>query len=409
MEKRKGIILTETQRLHWLQLIRSENVGAVTFINLIEHFGSAAQALSQITELSKRGGKGKPIRLASKDDAERELEIATNLGARFIGIGEPDYPPYLRAIETPPPLICVKGNCDIFFSPSVGIVGSRNASAQGKKLTTLFSKQLGEMGFTIVSGLARGIDTSAHYASLETGTVAVMAGGIDHIYPPENQLLYQKILDQGGAIVSEMPIGWQPRAQDFPRRNRVIAGISLGVLVCEAAIRSGSLITARLAAEMGRLVFAIPGSPLDPRAQGTNNLIKDGALLATRPEDIAETLAPLLPLSKGNQMSLFENNEDTSLLWSSTYSQEQNSDMLTDTYIEPTNVGPTNDEPTNDEDRNKVISALSTTPIDVETLSLYSGVSLDKIYLILVELDLAGKLIRHSGGTISFNVNDFPS
>lgn len=391
MEKRKGIILTDAQRLHWLQLIRSENVGAVTFIKLIEHFGSAAEALSALPELSKKGGKGQPIRIASKDDAERELELAAKLGIRFIGMGEPDYPPYLRSIETPPPLIGVKGNCDIFFSPPLGIVGSRNASAQGKKLTTLFSKQLGDMGFVIISGLARGIDTSAHQASLDTGTIAVLAGGIDYIYPPENTALYQTILDKGGALVSEMPIGWQPRTQDFPRRNRIIAGISLAILVCEAAIRSGSLITARLAAEMGRLVFAIPGSPLDPRAQGTNNLIKDGALLVTRPEDIAETLTPLLPVTLHEQMSLFENNEDDTFSRSSATPQE----------LKP-------DAPTNDDEREKVINALSTTPIDVETLSFYSGVPIDKIYLILVELDLAGKLIRHSGGTISLNVNDFP-
>lgn len=416
MKKRKGIILTDNQRLQWLQLIRSENVGAVTFINLIEHFGSASKALSALPELSKRGGSGKPIRIASKDDAERELELATKLGVRFIGLGEPDYPPYLRAIETPPPLICVKGNCDLFFSPSVGIVGSRNASAQGKKLTMLFAKQLGDMGFATVSGLARGIDTCAHHASLDSGTIAVMAGGIDHIYPVENTLLYHKILDKGGAIVSEMPIGWQPRAQDFPRRNRIIAGLSLGILVCEAAIRSGSLITARLAAELGRLVFSIPGSPLDPRAQGTNNLIKDGALLVTRPEDLAETLTPLFPRSDDNQMSLFENIETNDFLWSPDPSFEEKSDNAQHSWAQHSGAQHSeaqdseaqHSEHANDDDRDKVVSALSSTPIDVETLSLYSGVPIDKIYLILVELDLAGKLVRHNGGGVSLNINDFP-
>lgn len=398
MEKRKGIKLTDTQRLHWLQLIRSENVGAVTFVNLIEYYGSAADALAALPQLSKKGGKGKPIRIASQQDAEREIELAEKMGIRFVGVGEPDYPPYLRAMETPPPLISIKGNSDKFFSPSVGIVGSRNASATGKKLTTVFSKQLGEMGFSIISGLARGIDTAAHFASLETGTIAVMAGGIDHIYPPENTELYKRILDKGGAIISEMPIGAQPRAQDFPRRNRLIAGLSLGVLVSEAANRSGSLITARLAAEIGRIVFAIPGSPLDPRAQGTNNLIKDGALLVTRPEDISETLTPLTLLTQKPQLSLFERPDDGEMTESFNTQTNSIAHNLEKTEID-----------TNDTERDAVVNALSTSPIDLETLSLCSGVAIDKIYLILVELDLAGKLIRHSGGSVSLAVSDFPA
>lgn len=390
MEKRKGITLSDAQRLSWLQLIRSENVGAVTFINLIEHFGSASNALAALPELSIKGGKGKPIRIASRKDAEQELERAEKIGVRFVGVGEPDYPPYLRAAETPPPLVAIKGNCDCFFSPSVGVVGSRNASATGKKLTTLFCQKLGETGFKIISGLARGVDTAAHISSLETGTIAVMAGGIDHIYPPENNTLYEKILEKGGAIISEMPIGALPRAQDFPRRNRIIAGLSLGVLVCEAAIRSGSLITARMAAEMGRIVFAIPGSPLDPRAQGTNNIIKEGALLVTRPEDIAETLLPLTT-SNENQTSLFAPVDSI-----------EETDQTKIDNTEARNID------ANDRERDAIIDALSTTPIDIETLSNSSGVPIDKIYLILVELDLAGKLVRHSGGLVSLAFNDFP-
>lgn len=390
MEKRKGITLSDAQRLSWLQLIRSENVGAVTFINLIEHFGSASNALAALPELSIKGGKGKPIRIASRKDAEQELERAEKIGVRFVGVGEPDYPPYLRAAETPPPLVAIKGNCDCFFSPSVGVVGARNASATGKKLTTLFCQKLGETGFKIISGLARGVDTAAHISSLETGTIAVMAGGIDHIYPPENNTLYEKILEKGGAIISEMPIGALPRAQDFPRRNRIIAGLSLGVLVCEAAIRSGSLITARMAAEMGRIVFAIPGSPLDPRAQGTNNIIKEGALLVTRPEDIAETLLPLTT-SNENQTSLFAPVDSI-----------EETDQTKIDNTEARNID------ANDRERDAIIDALSTTPIDIETLSNSSGVPIDKIYLILVELDLAGKLVRHSGGLVSLAFNDFP-
>lgn len=392
MHKPKGIYLTDNQRLHWLQLIRSENVGAVTFMNLIEHFGSAEQALYALPELSAKGGAGKPIRIANKQDAERELEQTANIGAKLVCVGEPDYPPYLRTTENPPPIVTIKGSCDVFLKSSVGIVGSRNASASGKKITSLFARQLGDTGFAIISGLARGIDASAHNASLSTGTVAVLAGGIDYIYPPENIELYNEIIENGGAIVSEMPLGWQPRSVDFPRRNRIIAGLSLGLLVTEAACRSGSLITAKLAAEMGRIVFAIPGSPLDPRAAGTNNLIKDGALLVTHPDDIIETLTPLVPSEQNNQLLLFESGDDPPYAEQIPVEREyssQNSDR-------------------EDKDRKAVLSALSSTPIDIETLCLHSGVPLNKIYLLLVELDLAGKLIRHAGGAVSLAIDGFP-
>ena len=404
MLKRKGIYLTENQRLHWLQLIRSENVGAVTFMSLIQQFKTAEKALSVLHELSARGGANKSIRIASKQDAEQEMELAAKMGIKFVCVGEPDYPPYLRTTDNPPPVIAVKGNLDIFQRPSVGIVGSRNASASGKKITTLFANQLGEMGFAIVSGLARGIDSTAHQASLKTGTVAVLAGGIDCIYPPENTSLYKNILDNGGAIISEMPLGWQPRAVDFPRRNRIIAGLSLGLLVAEAASRSGSLITARLAADIGRIVFAIPGSPLDPRATGPNNLIKDGALLVTHPNDIAETLTPLTPENPNKQLYLFEQADDN--IFPDEPPDKPEIPLITEN-IEGNDSSNTDD--TNDNDRKAVLAALSTTPIDIETLCFHSGVPINKIYLLLVELDLAGKLIRHAGGAVSLAIDDFPS
>ncbi|WP_371326064.1 DNA-processing protein DprA [Bartonella sp. CDC_skunk] len=385
----KGILLTDQQRLNWLRLLRSENIGAVTFRNLIDHYKTAENALAMLPELSKNGGLRKPIRIATLDDAEKEMQQAEKQGIRFIGIGEPDYPPFLKIVEASPPLIAIKGDCSIFQKPSVGIVGSRNASAVGKKLTNQFAHFIGNAGFTIISGLARGIDSTAHQASLLTGTVAVMAGGIDHIYPPENQKLYDDILANGGAIISEMPIGWKARAIDFSRRNRIIAALSLGLLVVEAAMRSGSLITARQAVEMGRLIFAIPGSPLDPRAIGTNNLIKEGALLVTHPSDIIETLTPLTSNTTDPQLSFFEE----------TYSiqfPQENTSLPKQITNETSLIG-------DDIEREAVLSALSSTPIDLDTLSIYSGVSLQKLYLLLIELDLAGKLIRHSGGYVSLS------
>lgn len=388
MSKKKGIQLTDHQRLNWLRLMRSENVGSITFRNLIDHYGSAENALSALPDISMRGGK--KIRIASLDDAKREFERADKLGIRFIAIGEPDYPPLLRNIEGPPPLISVKGNVEIFQRPSVGIVGSRNASAVGKKITTQFAVHLGLNDYSIVSGLARGIDAIAHQSSLTTGTIAIMAGGIDQIYPAEHQKLYNDILEYNGAIISEMPIGWQPRNVDFPRRNRIVAGLSMGLLVVEAAMRSGSLITARLANEMGRLVFAIPGSPLDPRAAGTNNIIKQGALLVTTPTDIIESLAPLSQQSSPSQLSFLE----ASPPMLSEFPHEKDGDC----QYSVDSLNEKNDQTT-------LLSSLSTTPIDLETLSLHSGIPLQKLYLLLIELDLSGKLTRHDGGYVSL-LND---
>ncbi|MCZ2204236.1 DNA-processing protein DprA [Bartonella sp. A05] len=386
---KKGILLTDHQRLNWLRLLRSENVGAVTFRNLIDYYKTAENALDMLPELSRKGGFGASIRIATLEDAEKEMQQAEKLGIRFVGVGEPDYPPFLRAMESSPPLIAIKGNFSVFDKPSVGIVGSRNASAAGQKLAAQFANFLGNANFAIISGFARGIDSIAHQASLLTGTIAVMAGGIDHIYPSENNKLYDDIITNGGAIVSEMPIGWKPRAVDFPRRNRIIAGLSLGLLVVEAAMQSGSLITARHAVETGRLVFALPGSPLDPRSVGTNKLIKEGALLSTHPSDIIETLTPLSPDTDNLQLNFFEESDPIPLQPESFSSPKEQTDR-------PSSIG-------NDTERTAILSALSTTPIDLDTLSIHSGVPLQNLYLLLVELDLAGKLIRHSGGYVSLS------
>src|SRR6185503_11142179 len=256
--------LDAAQRLACLRLIRSDNVGPVTFRELINHFGGAEPALAALPELSRRGGR-QSIRICPVAQAKAELDAADRIGARPLFTVEPGYPPALAEIEAPPPLLYVKGDIGLLARPMVAIVGARNGSAAGQKLARMFASRIGRAGYVIASGLARGIDAAAHEAALEGGTVAVLAGGLDNVYPPENADLQRRIGERG-CLISEMPPGFVPRAQDFPRRNRIISGISLGIVVVEAARRSGTLITARAAADQGRLVFAVPGHPLDPRA-----------------------------------------------------------------------------------------------------------------------------------------------
>ncbi|MBB3310738.1 DNA processing protein [Rhizobium sp. BK196] len=374
----KGTALTERQRIAWLRLIRSDNVGPATFRDLINHFGSAEAALSMLPELSARGGATRSIRIATEAEAYRELEAAQRFGARFVGIGEPDYPQALRQIDGAPPLLAVKGDLSVLNKPAVGIVGSRNASVSGAKFAAMIARDCGRVGYAIVSGLARGIDTAAHRASLDTGTIAAMAGGLNQPYPPENVGLLEEIWNGNGLAVSEMPFGWEPRARDFPRRNRLIAGISLGVVVVEAAVRSGSLITARMAGEFGRLVFAVPGSPLDPRCHGTNGLLKDGAMIVTSPEDVVEALAPL------TQPDLF------SLPSAEEPKRESGRIAL----------------PPDETDRTLVIDALGPTPVEVDDIIRHTALSASAVYLVLLELDMAGRLHRHAGGQVSISMTD---
>jgi DNA processing protein len=366
--------LSDKQRLNWLRLIRSENVGPATFRQLINRFGSAAGALMMLPELSRNGGMTKPPRLCPREDAEAELDQASKIGCRFIALGEDNYPTYLRIIDGPPPLLAVKGNAEPASRRPVAMVGSRNASIAGIRFARKIATELGAAGRGIVSGLARGIDRAAHEGSLATGTVAVLAGGLDQPYPPDNLDLFQAIPDNGGFVVSEMPFGWEPRARDFPRRNRLIAGMALGLVVIEAAKRSGSLISARLANEMGRLVFAVPGSPLDPRSEGSNGLLKNGATLVTCVEDILEALEPL-----AGKPVILEEVED-----------------------EPLDGLP----PPSDDERAVIVSALSPTPVHVDDIIQHTGLSTGQIALVLLELQLAGRVERHSGGTVSLVLLD---
>ncbi|MGC1778323.1 MAG: DNA-processing protein DprA [Xanthobacteraceae bacterium] len=369
-EATEPIRLTDEQRLDWLRLIRSQNVGPRTFRALINHFGGAHAALEALPGLARRGGSGAP-QIYSRDDALREIQAAHRFGVRFVGVGETDYPRRLQMIDDAPPLITLRGHAAVLTAPLVAIVGSRNASAAGAKITQRLAHGLAQAGFAIVSGLARGIDAAAHRASLETGTIAVLAGGQDRVYPPEHVELLEAILPAGLAL-SEMPLGWEPRARDFPRRNRLISGLSLGVVIVEAAKRSGSLITARMALEQGREVFAVPGSPLDPRAEGTNGLIKQGATPVTETADITTVLQPII----GLEMPAREPERE----------EVEGGEPFT--------------EPAPDE-RSRIIALLSPTPVSIDDLIRLSRTSSRVVRTVLLELEIAGRIERHGGALVS--------
>jgi len=365
--------LSRAQRLAWLRLIRSENVGPATFRMLVNEFGGAEAAIAALPALSRRGGRAHDIRLCSEAEAEDELARAEDLGASLVAVGEAGYPAALAHVDAPPPLLYIKNRTDLADIPIVAIVGARNGSAVGQKFTRQLANELGLEGFVIASGLARGIDTAAHRAALEHGTIAVVAGGIDIVYPPENEDL-QHAIGERGLLISERSPGFSPRGQDFPRRNRLISGISLGVVVVEAAERSGSLITARLAGEQGREVFAVPGSPLDPRSAGTNNLLKQGAGLVTCAQDIVETLAPILgrPPPSANGLA------------------------AADQHAAPAPLPDIHQT-----ERELIVGALGPSPVDIDELIRMTGLATRKVHIVLLELDLAGRLERHGQQLVS--------
>jgi DNA processing protein len=348
-------------------------VGPATFRALVNEFGGAEAAIAALPLLSRRGGRSHDILLCTEAQAEAELERAESLGASLVAVGEPGYPPALAHVDAPPPLLYIKGRADLADFPIVAIVGARNGSAAGQKFTRQLASELGLEGFVIASGLARGIDTAAHRTALEHGTIAVLAGGIDVVYPPENEDL-QHAIGERGLLISERAPGFSPRGQDFPRRNRLISGISLGVVVVEAAERSGSLITARLAGEQGREVFAVPGSPLDPRSAGTNNLLKQGAGLVTSSRDIVETLAPILgrPLPRPDGLAADDEHKAPAPL---------------------PDIAQT--------ERELVVGALGPSPVDIDELIRTTGVATRKVQIVLLELDLAGRLQRHGQQLVS--------
>ncbi len=288
----QSIHLSDAERLARLRLIRSENVGPVTFRQLITRFGSAEEALLMLPMFARRGGLARQITIYSQTAAQAELQAAARIGAALLFWGETGYPEALAAVEDAPPLLFLRGHAHLLQKPMVAIVGSRNASTIGRKIAGQIAQDLGKAGYTVVSGLARGIDGAAHAASLATGTAAILAGGVDVIYPREHDALYEHILN-AGVLVSEIPLGTEPQARHFPRRNRIISGLCRGVVVVEANLKSGSLITASYALAQGREVFAVPGSPLDPRAQGANQLLREGATVTESAADVLAVLASL--------------------------------------------------------------------------------------------------------------------
>jgi DNA processing protein len=375
----KTIRLNDAERFDWLRLIRSENVGPRTFRALLKSYGDARAALRALPELARRGG-ARAVRIAGVEEIERELAAAQRIGARFVALGEADYPALLAQIDSAPPIIALRGGAEIFGRPAAAIVGSRNASAAGLAFAERLTRAIGASGYVVVSGLARGVDQRAHLASLKTGAVAVLAGGLAKPYPPEAQPLMERIANEG-AVISEMPIEWEPRGRDFPRRNRLVSGLALGVVVVEAARASGSLITARFAAEQGRAVFAVPGSPLDPRAEGTNDLIRNGATICTRPEDV---IGELEPMRERGPRAL---REDARASWRE---------------LDPYGGDEAEDAPApgageSDAARSRILALLGPAPTPIDDLARAAETSIRDVRIVLLELDLAGRL-EYSGG-----------
>ncbi|MCF4099888.1 DNA-processing protein DprA [Maritalea mediterranea] len=361
----------DQQLFDWLRLIRSDNVGPAMFKRLINRFGSASNALDALPDLIKNSSAKRAIRLAPKDKIEAEIEQTDRFGARFITLIDPPYPDYLKQIADAPPLLTMLGNPALFAQPTIGIVGARNSSAAGTAITRQLAQQLGEAGYVIASGLAKGIDAAAHQAALPTGTIAVFAGGIDHIYPDSNIELARNILRHKGVLMTERAFGSVPRAQDFPRRNRIVSGLSLGIVVIEAALRSGSLITARMALEQNRDVMAVPGFPLDPRGEGGNKLIRDGATLVRHADDILAELQQSKPLQQQNLL------------------QEDDFDQ---------NFVPDACPPDATE---TVLAALSPTPTPIDEIVRHTGLPVAMVSTILLDLEIAGRLERSAGQLVA--------
>ena len=352
--------MTDDERLARLRLIRSETIGGVTFWGLINRFGSALEAIAAV----------RPKTLIHLGDARRELDALRSAGGILLACGEPNYPAALAAVDMPPPLLTVRGKIELLAREMIAVVGARNASALGVRFAREMAAELGSAGFVIASGLARGIDTAAHKGSIEKGTCAVMAGGVDVIYPPENKSLYDEIAEKG-VIVSELPFGLQPTAQHFPRRNRIISGLARGVVVIEAAMNSGSLITARLAGEQGREVFAVPGSPLDPRAKGTNGLLRQGATLTESAEDVLAALQPSLERRSATPKAVKKRSE-------------------------PREISGL---------KREILNRLGPAPVEIDELVRQMGSSPAAVAAALLDLEFEGRLSRHPGQKVALSGN----
>ncbi|WP_372016692.1 DNA-processing protein DprA [Tistrella mobilis] len=372
--------LTRAERLDWLRLIRTEQVGPITFFDLLDRYGNAAAALEAIPELAKRGGRSRPLTPPSRSAAEAELRRITAAGARLVALGEPGYPPPLARIPDPPPLLQIRGHDAVATAPAVALVGARSAALPAMRLAGRIAADLAAAGVVVVSGLARGIDAAAHDGALRAGpggagTMAVVAGGIDVVYPPEHAALQARIAAEG-LLVAEQPPGTEPQARHFPRRNRIVAGATLATVVVEAAPRSGSLITARLAGDYGREVLAVPGSPADPRSEGANRLIRDGATLVRDAADVLEAIRPLIdrPLAE----------------------------PVMETAVAPPPMAP--DPAELDRARREIPRRIGASAARLDDLVHESGLTAATILTILLELELAGRLDRLPGQKVSLSM-----
>jgi DNA processing protein len=365
--------LSQDEKINWIRLSRAESIGPITFFELIQRYENAGQALDALPDLMAKGPSKRKLNIPSVQDAQQELEAHHKIKADLVAFIEPDYPEMLRHIADPPPLISVLGNRNAFHKPTLAIVGARNASLNGSRFANKLATELGGYGYHIASGLARGIDTSAHQGALSSGTIAVLAGGIDHIYPLENRELYHKIAEQG-LIVAESSLGTIPQASFFPRRNRIIAGLSLGVIIVEAAKQSGSLVTARFALEQGREVLAVPGSPLDPRSYGTNMLIRQGATLIQNSDDVISAVENL-----------------SKIKFNLRHQQKKR------TFQEGSDLNRESDEKI----QQLVLDLLSISPIGVDEIIRECHFSTAEITLALLELEFRGRIQRHPGNQIS--------
>lgn len=365
--------ISNAERRDRLRLIRTETVGPITWRELMDHFGTATDAIDGLAELAGRGGK-RTLKIPDTASADDELARIEALNAQTVTLGEPDYPAALAQIDDAPPVLSVRGDISCVHNAGIGIVGARNASANGRRIAETIARDLAEADVTIVSGLARGIDTAAHNGALAPSgkTVAVMAGGVDVIYPPENGALYARIAE-AGAVISEMPPGLRPQARHFPRRNRIVSGLSLGVVIVEAAQRSGSLITARMAGEQGREVLAVPGSPLDPRAYGANRLIREGATLVRDANDILEVVRPMLR-------------------------RPATAASASETAPIPARLEPESGDP---KARESVLECLSPEPVAVDEIVRRCQLTAPVVRTILLELELAGRLERLPGNRVA--------
>jgi DNA processing protein len=359
-------IAAEQDLLDRLRLIRSANIGPVTYFQLLARFGNAAAALAAIPQLAARSG-GKAPRIADLKDVAAEIDAVQRLGARYLFLGQGLYPPLLAEIDSAPPALIVRGDLSLIERPAIAIVGARNASAAACRFARDLARGLADEGVLVVSGLARGIDSAAHQGALGGGTAGVIASGIDITYPPENKELQEQVATQG-LLIAEQPPGREPLARHFPYRNRIIAGMALGTVVVEAAPKSGSLITARLAGEAGREVMAVPGSPLDPRAQGCNSLIRDGATLIQSVADVLETIRPIASMMNAPTIGF---------------------------RAEPVSAD------ASDDDRGVVLNLLSHAPVQVDEIIRQSGLAPATVQTVLLELELGGRLERHAGGRVS--------